>query len=509
MRAREAAWLLDAIARNQQVELSDAQGAGIEALVARDLVRAAAAAGPHEQARLAELRQALLRIGQRRAAGDPDPSLVTHERALRSEILELSERLARSEGATVLRMIGGSPYRGGVGGGSRVQLTQRGRALLGDLRPRATRVETMSLDAFEAEMGALRSAFDDRARRAAEILGRTKEGPGLGSHGPPVAVGLALMRTDPAQAARAFDLALGRVRQVLFHIDPVAQVAAAECLCLTADDPARASDSPRPESFRSIVVDLQNRYRVGHEDALDTTALLAQVPAALRDRRLIMAQELASRLRARGRQISLAYALIALAGHEVLPDHLHATLSGLDDTLAREIRDPAERMATAVLIAFPQSDVREHLPRWRTLRQYLSRVSPDGMAVEAALLAWLSPSPDEILDVLRLASQALAKHGVAGSGAETITTASKLLLGMAGMAGGREGDPEEALALAPRAPEGLAHLGLSGTLASLPAAAVQAFHYTVLQLAQGWEQSHHPTHSSYVFGRSSRGHYRG
>lgn len=508
MRAGEAAWLLDAIARNQEVELSDAQGAGIEALLARDLVRTTAAVGSFEQTRLADLRGALFQLGQRRAV-DPDPALVTHERALRTEILELSERVARSEGATVLRTIGGSPYRGGAGEASRVQLTQRGRALLADLRPRAARVEAMPLDAFETEMRALRAAFDHRARRAAEILARSKASPSLGSSGNPVAVGLAMMRTDPAGAALAFDAALGRVRQQLHHLDPVAQVAAAECLCLTAVEPGRAAESPRPETFARVVVDLQHRFRIGNEDALDTAALLAQVPAGLRDRRLVMAQELASRLRARGRQISLAYAVIALAGYEEVPEHLHATLSGLDDTLARELRDPAERMATAVLIAFPQVDVRAHLPRWRTLRQYLSRVSPDGMAVEAALLAWLSPSPDEILDVLRLASQALTKHGVAGSGAETITTASKLLLGMAGMAGGREGDPEEALALAPRAPEGLAHLGLSGTLASLPAAAVQAFHYTVLQLAQGWELAHHPTHSSYVFGRSSRGHYRG
>jgi hypothetical protein len=144
--------------------------------------------------------------------------------------------------------------------------------------------------------------------------------------------------------------------------------------------------------------------------------------------------------------------------------------------------------------------------RWRALRQYLARFAADGMAIAAALLTWIALEPPEILDDLRLASAALAKQRMAGGGAETMTLAIKLLLGIAALAAGREGDPEECLALAPSPVATLPHLGLAGALSALPiaSAAVTAFHRTVLDAAAEWERVFHPTHSSWVYGGSTR-----
>ncbi len=506
MRAGEAGWLLSAIAREREVELDAGQEAWVDELVRRGLLRDAPDPGP-ERARLESLRQELAAVGRQRVFTPGDVALVGRERALRTEILGLSEQIAKSESAAALRRTGGGPYRGGFGAVGRVALTQRGRALLSDLGPRHARAQALELDAFEAEMTALRAAFDQRAARAALVGTTLRAGAALGHAQNSVLVGLSALRAEPARAAMAFDAAFGNVERMLAVQAPADRAAAAECLCLAVEDVAHAHDPRLATQLVAMIHDLVHRFRVAFEDALDATAILSHAPMHDREPRIALANELSVALRARGRAISLTYALLATTDHRVLPPHLPSTLAYLDEVLAREVSDPAERMATAVLVAFPRVDHDAQLARWRVIRQYLARVSPDGMSVAAALLAWLSLEPEEILDHLRLASQALARHGIAGTGAETVTTASKLLLAMAALASGAEGDPEERLALAPQATPGLAHVGLQGTLAALPLAAVSAFHHTVLSVAAAWERTYHPTHTSYVHGRSS--YYRG
>ncbi|MCZ7681296.1 MAG: hypothetical protein M5U28_21915 [Sandaracinaceae bacterium] len=140
MRAADAGWLLSAIARGGVVELPAGKDELLEALGSAGLVRTAPDPGP-ERAQLAQLRGELARIAAARAGGGADPALAGRERGLRSAIVEMSERLAESEGATEIRRVSGAPYRGGAAlGGQRWQLTQRGRRLLSDLGPRSMRL---------------------------------------------------------------------------------------------------------------------------------------------------------------------------------------------------------------------------------------------------------------------------------------------------------------------------------------------------------------------------------
>ncbi|MBX3272475.1 MAG: hypothetical protein KF729_19605 [Sandaracinaceae bacterium] len=508
MRAGDAARVLGAIARHHELELVSGDEVVLDALIARGLVRAAPEPGP-ERARLDALRAELAAVGRVRAARPDDPTLGAEERRLRTEILERSEEVARSEGATVLRARGGGPYRGVVGPAARVQITQRGRALMTDLEPRTWRSAELTLDAFDAEMAALRALLDRRAARAAAILAHARARDRLGPAPSAALVGLSVLRAEPPVIARVLDAALTRLAP-LDAAQPGAAAAGAECLCLASADLTVVERPHVTDGLMADVRELTSRFGVAFEDALDAAALLSHLPREAREARLALAFELASAMRVRGRAVSLAFALLAVSGESSVPAHLPAQLAALDDELAPEVSGAPERMATAVLLLASKYERQAQIRRWRTLRQYLARVSPDGMSVEAALLAWLALPVEEILHDLRLASQALGRHGVAGTGAETVAVASKLLLSMAAMAAGAEGDPEERLALAPLASPALELVGLGGALAALPLAALSAFHRTVLCAATAWEEVHHPTHSGYVYGGyRPRGHYRG
>ncbi len=506
MRAADAGWLLSAIARGGVVELPAGKDELLEALGSAGLVRAAPDPGP-ERAQLAQLRGELARIAAARAGGGADPALAGRERGLRSAIVEMSERLAESEGATEIRRVSGAPYRGGAPlGGQRCQLTQRGRRLLSDLGPRSMRLGDTPLDAFEAEMQALREAFAWRARRAAEIAGRLGSRDALGRAQSAVPVGLSAVRAEPDRIARAFAVAFDTIRRGASGFTPEQDAAAAECVCLAVSDVAAAERADVAMSFVRLRWELLTSHVPGNpEDALDAATLLLHLSREQAEARIAAARELATAVRAQGRFLTLTLALIALAGEDGVPPHLPAALAELDHALSGDVAGAEERMTTAVLLGFAGGDPRAQIERWRTLRHYVARFSGDGMAVAAALLSWLALEPAEILDDLRLASAELSKHGLSGGGAETMTLAVKLLVSIAALAAGREGDHEEGLALAPVAAPILSRLGLPGALATLPlSAAVTAFHRTVLDAAAEWERTFHPTHSGYVFGGSGR-----
>lgn len=502
MRAVDAGWLLNAIARGGVVELPADKDDLLDALRDAGLARTAPDPGP-ERTHLTRLRAELERVSAERAKAGADPALAGRERGLRSAVVEISERLAESEGATEIRRLSGAPYRGGAVAGHRWQLTQRGRTLLSDLGPRSMRIGDASLSAFEGEMRALREAFAWRAQRAAEIASKLPAREQLGGAHHAVPVGLSAVRGPTDRAARAFSIAFDAIRRSASGFTAEQDAAAAECVCLAVRDLAAAESPDIALSFvalRSGI--LQKHVPANPEDALDAAALLTHVPRAEHEARIAMARELALALNGRNKAITLSLALIALAGEQHLAPHLPHALSQLDDALSRDVANAGERMATAVLLAFVRGDAHAQIEKWRTLRQYLARFSNEGMTIAAALLSWVALEPAEILDDLRLASAELSKHGLAGGGAETMTLAIKLLVSMAALAAGSEGDHEERLALAPVPTPGLSRLGLAGALGTLPiaTAAVTAFHRTVLDAAAEWERLFHPTHSSYVYG---------
>lgn len=510
MRAAETGWLLGALARGGIVELSREQLAWLEALRARELVRHAADPGA-ERERLVQLRAELAHVSAARAAGGAGADLVGRERGLRTAIVELSERLAESEGAAEVRVRGeGGPYRdAGLDEVSRWQVTHRGRALLGDLGPRLVRAGGAELPAFEAEMAALRQAIRWRAQRAAEIAKRLDTtklalGHALGS----VAVGLAAVRDEPQAIASVFLSTWQALRQTSQDFTPQQDAAATECLLLAAARPAALTPSVSARWLHATRMEMRIRYANGQtEDALDAAVLLATMPAEAQAGRIQVAWALAEEMRRRGAPITISLALLASAGEAELPPHLAPTLAAAFGALGHEIADPAERLTVAVLLTVPRGDLASQLERWRTLRQYLSRFAPQGMGAAAALLSWLALEPAEILDDLRLASAEVQRHRLGHAGADTMTLAIKLLISMGVLASGREGDHEERLALAPVVAPRVPSVGLHNAVAALPLApaALTAFHRTVLDAAAEWERQYHPTHSSFVYGSGRRG----
>ena len=505
MRAADFGWLMTAIAKGADIELPATKDALLDALRAGGLARTAPDPGV-ERSHLTTLRAELARVVEARAAS-ADPALVGRERGLRTAIVELSERLAESEGSAEIRRLSlGSPYRGGAGPSARWQLTQRGRVLLADLGPRSMRIGDATIEAFEAEMRALRDAFAWRAKRAAEIGAQLPAREFLAGARDAVPVGLSAVRADPQQTARAFEATFAALRRTSSGFTPAEDALSAECLCLSVTDLAELAQPELAHRFHALRTELRTQQTQHNEDAIDAAAILTMVPRAEHASRIAAARELAGELSRRSRRITLSLALTALAGDAGPPaDRAHA-LAALDERLARDVSEPMERMAVTVLLACTRTDPAAQVERWRALRQYLARFAAEGMAIAAALLTWVALEPPEILDDLRLASAALSKHRMAGGGAETMTLAIKLLLSIAALAAGSEGDPEERLALAPSPVATLPHLGLAGALSALPiaSAAVSTFHRTVLDAAAEWEQMFHPTHSSWVYGGGTR-----
>ena len=512
-RAADAGLLLQQLARGGALELDPAQAILVDRLREAGLLRPAADPSA-DRGRLAQVRAELAAIAAARSAGGRG-GLETAERALRTESLEISERLAETEGATEVRVRNaGGPYRGsGMGADvSRYHVTQQGRALLSDLAPRLLRIGDATLEAFGTEMESLRRAFAWRAERAAEIdraiAWAAGAGPASARHA--AAIGLAAVRAEPARIARAFRATYDRLRSQEHGrtgFTAAQDASAAECLCLAATDLAACEGPAAARWLSQYRVDLGRRFSLGStEDALDAALMLSGTATAEHERRLALGAQLATDVRGRGGAMPLSLALLATAADAELPEHLGPSIATAAAMLASDIAPgSSDQMATAVLLTFVRGDLAAQIERWRVLRQYLARFSPEGMAIAAALLSWIALEPAEVLDQLRLAAAEIQKRRLADGGAETMALAIKFLVSVAMLAAGTEGDHEESLALAPVIAPRAPHLGLHATLPVLPlvATATAAFHRPILDAAVEYERVYQQTHSSYVFGRSS------
>ena len=506
MRALDAGWLLSAISRGGAIDLPRERESELEALIAAGLVRRAEDPGPlgarHAQAR-AELAQSAL-------ARRPGEAISAAERAARAELLALSERLAEAESAAEIRVLGGGgAYRETGHVASRVVLTQRGRVLVGDLAPRQLRVGERELETFEADMQALRDRIAHHARRAAEVakhLAITSESDS-GMRAAPV--GLALSPHLPMRTAAAFKTIHRQLETFMGARFSVAQdAAAAECMVLAAGmDLPRAEREDNVRWLEQLRDELLAKHSLGApEDALDAAILLLGAPQQEHAARIRLATELAFETREAGVMLPLPVALLLTLGGGEVPQGTAGLVTSLDTALSAEVVAPRDRATIAGLLAFPGLAPEAQLEKWRVLRQYLARYSADGMSVAAALLTWLALDPAEILDTVRLASTELSSVRAALGGAEAMTLAIKLVLAMAFLAAGSEGDPEESLALAPIAHPRIRRVWLGGAIAALPLAgiAVEVFQRTVLDAAAEYDRLHQPTHGAYVHG----GHYR-
>lgn len=506
VRAVEAGFLLQAIARGGALELRPHQEAVLEWLREAGMVRAAADPSS-EREQLAGTRAELAQIAEQRRQPRPRRDLPERERRLRTRALELSERLAEIEGACELTSSSsGGPYRGASGASrARWLVTQKGRALLSDLAPRLVRIGGGSIEDFTLEMEALRDAIAARAARAAQIRDvlRASDGPALGTSLCSVAVGLSAVREEPPRIARAFASAFHQLRASphAARFQPGQDACAAEALCLQARDLRDVESGGMLREMLSLRETALASHSQDHaEDALDAAVLLHALAPPVRASQIEVALALARESSARGYEISHSLTLLITAGDPELPPHLEPSLRAARGALEREVPTGEERLVIAALLTFVRGDLAAQLERWRVLREYLARFAPDGMGIAAALLSWIALEPSETLDDLRLAAAEIQAKRLADGGAETLSLAIKLLVSIAMLASGQEGDREEGLALAPSIAPRATQLGLHGAMSAVPLVTtiLSAFHRPVLGAAL--ERDYQSTHSSYVFG---------
>ena len=152
-------------------------------------------------------------------------------------------------------------------------------------------------------------------------------------------------------------------------------------------------------------------------------------------------------------------------------------------------------MAAAVLATSGRPPP-ERLERFDLAWDYLSRLSPAGMAVPAAMIAVLRADVGESLDNLRLASATITARGLAPGGLEGLSLGLKLLMQTAILVSAPGGPPPEAGA------EVLTPFGLLGLSLVAPAAlvALAAFHEITVQRFVTSEYAYHPIHTHYIYG---------
>jgi hypothetical protein len=527
MQAFEAGTLLTRLARGGDVDLGPGEDVLLAELVRERLISAA----PDLSAEVTELESLRRELAALAGAGAPrSADAAQREKALRARALELVEVVSRSEGAANVRGAGAGPYRAG-GGHERYVVTYQARALLSDLAPRLGRVGRMSLADFRAHMVALRDVLSHRARRAQTLYALLRANPTAATTNVSdgavrsVAVGLSLRNEPERELTATWGLLVQALTQAdaadgsgAYEWTPDQEAAAAEGVMLATPNLATLSQASA-RLVHTQRFDLLRRYTGAgfSEDALDATMILAGSPTA--HVAITEAAELATAAATLGTPLPLSAALVLRASRSVdragVVAQLRARLAALS-----EGADERERTYAAVLLALAGYDPAALLDRARDLRAYLSRFSPNGMLVPAALLALLPVDVAECLDLLRMTSAELQKHQAGhekhqaghekhrfgAGGAELVTLSVKLLLATAMLATGAEGDREERAGFLRFEGLSAAQLGLAGLASQVPLSftALAAFHRPALDAALHYQEVFQPTHSPYVFGTGGR-----
>jgi hypothetical protein len=426
-------------------------------------------------------------------------------RALRGEILALSEALAMaSSGVVVSGPEGGSAYRGGPAGNGtrRIAVTQRGRAFLSDVKPRAERVASLDVASFEREMEALRATLRDRARRAAAIateIAKISIFPSSGAWRS-AAIGLAASRGPEGRVAERFHRVVERIGRRLAPWTTEQGVSAAECICLVApsiEDVDVAGDV-------AALLDLRDQLLAGPcanepEHALDASVILAGNPYEKRSDLLADATRLVDRSTKLGARIPLPTALLCVSTGATANEELISRLRALAPRLTggdTDARAATDALALGLATGIDPDVVVDRIVAHRV---QLARFAPHASTTAAALLAWIDAPLAETLDDLRLCAAAVQTHRLAIDPGETAGNAVKLLLVSALLGTGAEGDAEEKLALALRPHARIASLGVGTVSASVPllVGVTSAFVQPLLDAAAIWD-AHRRTTQGYV-----------
>jgi hypothetical protein len=511
MRCAEAANLLSKLEpRSGEATVADL-GAAERPLLTQVVERGWAAwidAPEVDRGALGPVRAALAAARARRTAGEHGPALDLEEGRLREQVLRLSEKLARWEGSVALGTSEGGPYRDAAGADAslgRLALTVRGRALLADISPRLARVEDLPVEELEEDMRMLRRALSARAKRAAAILKLVSPAAPLVDeiHLRAAAVGLAVRREPVEHVARAFGAMMQGVLNSPLPDDK--ESVAAECAVVLTPGLDTLDASGTTSFILRAYSHLCTGGAASMTDAANAALIALALPQSEQERVVGQARALLAAMPppfgAGAREIAPALHLVVagLGAEPELPARLAETEAAVR---ALTGDDPQSFAAAALLLSARGADLAAALGRLSTLGRYLSRFSPTGLVVPAALLSLLDADPAEVLDDLRLAGAAIGEHKLALGGMENMSLAIKLLLEVGILATGAEGDPEEELDLAPRAVPALPAMGAVGLSVALPmaVAAVSTFHQTTIHRMAVSDFTYHPAHSHYVYG---------
>ncbi len=475
-----------------QAELTPDEGDALAVVVQAGLAtRVSEDSGDRE-----ELGRLRARLTQVRAEGN-----TAAESALREAILTLSDRVTEASGGVALRTVDeGGAYRGGARALGNYHLTHKGRALLGDLGPRAPRLPGLTLGDFEDAIEQLKQRLDERATRARDVV--------LKLHPPPEAPGAARLAAIGVVARAASEGHLALYLDQAYRETASAKLpeperwSAAESALLAVG--ALEHSRPVALDLLNLRTSLAHQYTQGRsEEALDAAVLLLPWPDPERRAAIERCTSLALNFRAAtDATLPLSSALLIERSRgidELVSARLVSMYRGLRGLGVVDL----EAVTAAALLSLSDGDAGWNVGRVDALQAYLSRFSPIPLWSAAASLALLSADVPEILDDLRLASAATQRVLLATSGAEAIGLAVKLLLVVATLGLGAEGDPEESLVLRPAITPSANRLGLAGLTTSLPMilAATASFHRPLLT-AHDVALSAAPMHSSYVYGSS-------
>jgi hypothetical protein len=488
--------ILGKLTASGSAELSPEEANALSVVVQAGLATRASDDGDGRE----ELARLRARLTHARTAGRK-----AEEGELREAILTLSDRLAEASGGVALRALDdGGAYRGGGRDLGSHHLTHKGRSLLGDLGPRALRLPGLSLGEFEDAVGQLKIRLDERATRARDIVLQLKH---------PASVG----------AARLAALGISARNAPLDHLALYLQQAFGESGTVLLRDEERWSAAESAllvvgalEHSRPIMLDLLKlrqsfvtQYTQGRsEEALDAAVLLLPWPEAERAAAIQRCTTLALNFRAATEATLPLSSALLIERTRVLDELLGARLVSMYRGLRAHGAAESEAVTTAALLSLSDGDASWLVSRADALQSYLGRFSPTPLWSAAGALALLTADVPEILDDLRLASAATQRVLLATSGAEAVGLAVKLLLVVAALGHGSEGDPEESLVLRPAMAPSANNLGMAALATSLPMilAATATFHRPLLT-AHDVALSAAPMHSSYVYGSS--GYYGG
>ncbi|MCB9686691.1 MAG: hypothetical protein H6735_16760 [Alphaproteobacteria bacterium] len=375
----------------------------VEALTRSELVaRAPVAAGASGIATLrddlrsvqARRREAVQRVAEGvDGAREQVAELDREERELRSAILELADLPAAA--------------------GSVPQLTFRGRDLQGELRTRVGRVGGEPLTVFLAAFEDFRRRLSDTAARAAALLAKlSPENPAVDEiHLRAAALSLATARPmDPVEVvARDFGTALSFARPAA--LDDEGRVQLAE---------AWAS---RPTGKVVELIELSRVASTLIPDRGDavSAAAIAWGEGPDRERVLRAGVELAKGWGAG--ELAPGVLLVGAEG-----EGRASRIQGLVGELAPVEPDASAARWSAVLLALSPAEPSVALARFQQVRAWLSRFGTDGLSAPAAMLALLDAEAPELLDDLRLASNAVRLHKLSLSALENLGLGVKLLV---------------------------------------------------------------------------------